>query len=89
VPEKSYNKSLADFDHFISTLLDGNADGMIILIETFGGKRNYYFYTSPAYDLERAVKKMEIDFNVKLKVTAKQDIGWGSIKKYPVELCPE
>src|SRR5688572_31237885 len=47
LPEKNYNNSLSDFDHYMCSLFENNTNAIIFLIETFGGKRNYYYYASP------------------------------------------
>jgi len=86
LPEKNYNKSISDFDHYMCTLFDKNADGIIFLIETFAGKRNYYYYTSPQYDITKLIDRAKVDFNVKLTVTKRADNDWGFFKAYPVIL---
>ena len=86
LPENDYNKSLSDFDHFMCTLFDKTDDGIIFLIETFGGKRNYYYYTASQYDMTELIGRTMLDFNVKLTVSKRADNDWGFLKTYPIEL---
>ena len=88
LPEKSYNKSLADFDHCMCTLIDSRTEGAIVLIETFCGKRNYYYYTYHDFDISQYLKQIKIRFKVSLKITVKDDSDWNFLKQYPVSLYP-
>src|SRR3954447_13912543 len=40
--EADYHESPADFDHDVHTYLEGNGDGIVVLVETLSGKRNYW-----------------------------------------------
>ena len=86
LPERSYNKALAEFDHYMCALLEDTNNGIIFLIETYGGKRNYYYYTSPVTAMDRLTKQAEADFKVTLKVRSMVDNDWNFIKSYPVRL---
>ena len=86
LPENSYNKSLTDFDHYMCTIFDKSVDGVIFLIETFAGKRNYYYYTLPQYDISKQIDKAKLHFNVKLSIATRDDNNWGFFASYPVEL---
>ena len=44
LPTAEYNESLIDFDGEVVNLFDPNKSGIIILVETYGGARNYWFY---------------------------------------------
>src|SRR5688500_278746 len=50
-PEPAYNETLFDFDEAITSAFDSPRCGVPILVETFGGKRIYYFCISPEADL--------------------------------------
>ncbi len=41
-PEPSYNATLADLDAAVHDTLENGGGGLIMIVETFGGKRNYY-----------------------------------------------
>ncbi len=86
LPEKNYNQMLATFDDYMCNLFDTSPEGFIFLIETFGGKRNYYYYTLPHYDISKLVDQAKLDFKVKLTIAIQDDNGWGFFKDYPIEL---
>src|SRR5579872_4112198 len=46
LPEASYNDLLADFDQEVHTFIERGGDGLVVLVETFAGKRNYYAYVA-------------------------------------------
>ena len=50
-PESEYNRGLEDMDLAIVQAFDATPSGVPVLVETFGGKRNYYFYTAAAADI--------------------------------------
>jgi hypothetical protein len=43
LPEPNYNDGLAKMDHELITAFDIDRMGVPALVETFGGKRHYYF----------------------------------------------
>ena len=86
LPDRVYNKSLTDFDHHMCTMLNEINKGIIFLIETFAGKRNYYYYTLPGLNVTSLMEKTKNNFNVNLKITIKNDGGWGFLKAYPIQL---
>ena len=42
MPEPDYNAELAEFDNAVHAFLEDNSDGMIMIVETFGGERSYH-----------------------------------------------
>ncbi len=55
-PEPDYNDSLVDIDHDLVGAFEPSASGITVLVETFGGRRNYYIYVSadaPVEDMKR------------------------------------
>ncbi|MGH7991122.1 MAG: DUF695 domain-containing protein, partial [Limisphaerales bacterium] len=52
LPEPDYNDGLSEMDGKIVTAFDENHAGVLALVETFGGKRNYYFYISDSANPE-------------------------------------
>lgn len=67
LPNRVYNKSLADFDNYMCTLLDHTGNGIIFLIETFAGKRNYYYYTLPFFNIDPLIGGAIINFKANLR----------------------
>ena len=45
-PDFDYNRRLEDMDVAIARAFDGTRSGVPVLVETFGGERNYYFYVA-------------------------------------------
>jgi hypothetical protein len=50
-PESGYNRGLEDMDVAIVRAFDSPRSGVPVLVETFGGERNYYFYVAPSTDV--------------------------------------
>lgn len=42
MPEPSYNTTLGGLDADVHDTLEGCGGGLIMIVETFGGERNYY-----------------------------------------------
>ena len=57
LPDSDYNQSLFEFDGQMCKLFDTKDEGLIFLIETFAGKRNYYYFISDLTDYEKELKK--------------------------------
>jgi hypothetical protein len=85
LPTSDYSKTLIDFDEEIVNLLTSN--GIIFLIETYGGARSYWFYDR---DNELTLKAFERlkghypDKKIELEVSSDQE--WNFIAEYPVIL---
>jgi hypothetical protein len=54
VPEADYNDGLASFDSDLIRELE--VDGLVVVVETFAGKRNYYAYVA---DKDRSTSRAE------------------------------
>ncbi|MGY0800143.1 DUF695 domain-containing protein [Lysobacter sp. A286] len=52
LPEAGYNDSLAPLDSALVTPFQDEADGLIALVETFAGKRTYYVYLVPSFEVD-------------------------------------
>jgi len=61
-PEPRYNETLEEFDTYLTGFFRDSARGQIVLVETFGGKRNYYFYLADAADGEQLLNKLRARF---------------------------
>ncbi len=89
LPEKKYNSKLSDFDHYMCSLFDKSNDGIIFLIETYSGKRIYYYYTSPTFNIEPLIETTKHKFKLTLEGWTQDDTGWGFLDEYPVKLFPQ
>jgi hypothetical protein len=86
LPEKQYNSTLSEFDHHMCSVFDNSSEGIIFLIETYGGKRSYYYYTTPNFISNSLIEIAKQQFEVKLESWSQEDIGWGFLDDYPVTL---
>ena len=84
LPEADYNDSLTNFDTDIRKAFE--AIGIVVLIETFGGRRNYYSYVSPEADTASTVAKLTLNHpQEKLTWSIRPDSEWNFIQKYAQE----
>ena len=87
LPQSDYNKTLEDFDGKICNLFDFENEGFIFLIETYGGKRNYWFYLKPDFDYTAILTGLKRKYkNHKLEESVSNDKNWGFIKDYPYKI---
>ncbi len=82
-PELEYHNSLADFDCDMVNLFGSPEAGVPVLVETFGGKRHYYFYTSVAPDVGGLMEKMvRIYPDERVDWEKEADAAWGFLDRY-------
>jgi len=87
LPESDYNLSLNEFDAQMCKLFDTKDEGLIFLIETFAGKRHYYYYISESADYEKRIEKIKTDNpGVDIETHSYADKDWGFLKEYPTKL---
>ena len=84
LPGSNYNKALEDFDSYMCDKFINGKKGIILLIETFAGKRNYYYYTELNYNVNSQFKEVKEQFLVNLTAWHKLDLDWGFLDKYPI-----
>ena len=86
LPEPDYNDGLADMDFALVTAFDIDQTGVPVLIETFGGERNYYFYVAPDTDVPDVVSAIARRYPAeRLTWTVRPDPEWSFIQKYERE----
>jgi hypothetical protein len=86
LPDKAYNSSLEDFDVFLSRFIESDGHGVVVLIETFGGKRAYYFYIDGVLDISLAQQDLARKYpEHDIEWTSKPDAQWSFIKRYAKE----
>ena len=59
LPVADYNDSLADLDHAVHGAIEQDGAGLVVLVETFSGKRNYYAYVADDSLVKRRVKVLQ------------------------------
>lgn len=87
LPESDYNKSLNEFDSELVELADNGENGIIVLIETFGGERNYWYYIRHNFEYESSVNLIKSKFPLNVIETwSNKDKEWDFLKSYPFKL---
>lgn len=86
LPEDDYNIGLADFDDEVVNYFRNRKQGITVLVETFGGKRNYYMYAVADADFDKAKAHFKQSYpKHNISWTIKNDPDWGFIKAYAKE----
>ena len=87
LPTAEYNESLIDFDGEVVNLFAPSKNGIIFLVETFGGTRNYWFYGKDSKFFSKIFEDLKSKHSdKKLELDCQNDSDWNFIKKYPVKL---
>jgi hypothetical protein len=82
-PEPGYNKTLSDFDYAVVTAFDALHSGVPVLVETFGGERNYYFCIAPHADVSSIVSAIATSYqNEQLSWEVSPTKGWSFLDRY-------
>ena len=85
-PEPTYNDGLEKFDLSLTDLFSHTADGQVVLVETFGGKRHYYFYVAQNVHAESVLEELRSTFpGYKLEAAVRPDPSWSFIRRYTKE----
>ena len=83
LPESDYNDGLAKMDHELVTAFDVDRMGVPALVETFGGKRNYYFYVTADADVPAVIAAVANRYpEERLTWLVRSDPKWGFIENY-------
>jgi uncharacterized protein len=86
LPEPAYNHSLADFDHDLVSAFERLVSGITVLVETFGGRRNYYIYVSADAPVEDVKRRLCTKYpQHQLDWSLQDDAGWKFIRRYSKE----
>jgi len=82
-PEPAYNDTLGEFDHALVTLFERDGLGHIVLVETFAGKRHYYFYVQSTVEWESVLHALRVRFpGYTLAARGKEDPTWQFLRQY-------
>jgi hypothetical protein len=85
-PEPSYNSALEEFDVAVTRYFAGSNDGQVVLVETFGGTRHYYFYVAPSVTVGPMLADLRARFpGYRLEAEARADPSWNFIRCYTAE----
>jgi len=82
-PEPTYNDQLEEFDLAVVRYFEGIGTGQVVLVETFGGKRNYYFYATATVSPEAMLSDLRGRFpGHNLEIEIRSDPTWNFIRDY-------
>lgn len=82
-PDPDYNETLFDFDEEIVASFDPKRRGVPVLVETFGGKRHYYFYVRAEAEISTVLSPVTRRHpDEKLTWEVRPDPKWSFLDKY-------
>jgi hypothetical protein len=83
LPEADYNDGLMEMDLEIQGLFQSAKIGLPVLVETFGGKRKYYFYVSETANVVGCFSAVAARYQCeKLSWTTHKDPDWNFFQNY-------
>ena len=86
LPQPKYNESLMPFDEEVVKLFT-DKEGLFILVETFAGKRHYYFYIAETLEGTQKISELRKRYpNFKVITSEKRDDKWQFLREYPERL---
>ena len=86
LPEPGYNDDLVEMDCELVGAFDANCTGVPALVETFGGKRHYYFYVAKDADVPAAISAIVHRYpKEQLSWSVSPDPNWKFIERYARE----
>jgi|GEM_PF-1268215 len=90
LPDPDYNDGLLDLNMTLIDAMKLDGVGTPVLIETFGGKRMFYYYVidqrsaeSRFHDIKRLFSGEELSFD------SRADPKWGFIQRYAKDYFPD
>jgi hypothetical protein len=83
LPEPEYNDSLEDFDIALQEAMAGGEVGIVVLVETFAGKRTYYAYVNDCASFRSRVHSLRQQFQEhELTIECEADAPWKFYERY-------
>jgi Family of unknown function (DUF695) len=83
MPEAEYNEGLAAFDHEMHQCLEGDGDGLVVLVETLSGRRIYFSYVRPGIDVDARLDALKAKYpQHALRSKAAEDTEWEAYEHY-------
>lgn len=87
LPTSEYNKSLIDFDNEVVNIFQGKNNGIIFLVETYGGTRNYWFFGENSESISSLFNDLKNKYSEnKLELDCQNHSDWTFLEEYPVTL---
>ena len=86
LPRSDYNASLESFDMTLAAPFADETNGVIALIETFAGKRTYYFYLAPLFDADAFIRHAQDRFpDERFSYSVDDDRAWRLFRGYAAD----
>ena len=86
LPEASYNNGLFAMDNELTDAFSAGHHGECVLVETFGGERNYYYYISGEADAPAILTGISNRYPAEqLSWKVRTDSGWTFLTRYAAE----
>ena len=86
LPEPDYNDTLFEMDDELVGAFDVDQMGVPALVETFGGKRHYYFYVTADTDVPAIISAVAQRYpSERLLWTVRPDPKWGFLERYAAD----
>jgi len=83
LPVSKYNLSLLSFDRDVHEFVGRDGDGIVVLVETFSGKRTYYAYVADDARLSARIKELRDKYPQHiLNLRHGNDPEWSFYKDY-------
>ena len=90
LPESDYNDSLAEMDLMLMNAMKAQKIGSPVLVETFGGKRMFYYYVVDQRSAEKRFADIRPLFPAEeLSFDSRPDPDWGFIYRYAKDYFPD
>lgn len=90
LPESDYNDSLAEMDLMLMNAMKAQKIGSPVLVETFGGKRMFYYYVVDQRSAEKRFADIRPLFPAEeLSFDSRPDPDWGFIYRYAKDFFPD
>lgn len=82
-PEPAYNERLEEFDVAATRYFDQSQAGQVVLVETYGGKRIYYYYVHEDFSSDELVEQLRSHLpGLRLSASSRLDTDWTFIRAY-------
>jgi len=90
LPDPDYNNGLFDLDMALIDAMKLDGVGTPVLIETFGGKRMFYYYVADQPSAEGRFQDVKRLFDgEELSFDCRADPEWGFIQRYAKDYFPD
>ncbi|RZM19794.1 MAG: hypothetical protein EOO88_37040 [Pedobacter sp.] len=86
LPDPSHNETLEEFDQYMCGLFEASGAGVIFLIETFAGRRIYYYCVADPEVVYVSETEILARYGFQIQVDSDRTLAQGFIDHYPFDL---